>query len=395
MPRGEYGAWVSHDKHANAFAVLFDPRSQRIQRNRGVSVPAHEDSLCLKCHVSQDYERERGQPGLELADGVHCEACHGPAAGWLSTHYLPSWRTISDDAKAVLGFRPLKDLTVRANTCAECHVGSNRTGTDVNHDLIAAGHPRLNFEFANYLANYPRHWSLTAEKQRHPDFEARAWLIGQLVSARQALDLLAWRAEQASQNKAPWPEFAEYDCYACHRSLKGLADRPVTLVPGRMTGKPAWNAWYLALVPHSPGENVERRDTVRKLMSNLAADEKQVAEAARVCSKDLQTLLQQIDARPLRPDQVRELLQRVTASPPEEAVANWDSAAQHYLAATALYQALGDLGMPKQERVSLRQALEALRQTLTFPKGHDGPVGGFDPTRAAPPYQQLRLQLHP
>jgi hypothetical protein len=130
-------------------------------------------------------------------------------------------------------------------------------------------------------------------------------------------------------------------------------------------------------------------------MSNLAADEKQVAEAARAYSRDLQRLLHQIDARPLRPDQVRELFKRATVSPPEEAVATWDSAAQHYLAAAALYQALGDLGMPSQQRAELREKLEAFRQTLTFPKGFDGPLGGFDPTRAAPPYQQLRQQLHP
>src|SRR5207253_2017930 len=96
-----------------------------------------------------------------------------------------------------------------------CHVGGpsedGRPPRDVDHDLIAAGHPRLEFEFSGSLANLPAHWS---EKGRNaaPDFPARAWAIGQVASAGAALELLGDRARAAEQQSGRWPEFSEYDC---------------------------------------------------------------------------------------------------------------------------------------------------------------------------------------
>src|SRR5437870_3137050 len=61
----------------------------------------------------------------------------------------------------------LSDPKVRAETCAGCHVGApaglGAPLRDMNHDLIAAGHPRLNFDYATYLRALPPHW---AEKDR-------------------------------------------------------------------------------------------------------------------------------------------------------------------------------------------------------------------------------------
>ena len=127
--------------------------------------------------------------------------------------------------------------------CAGCHVGSPADDEhllrDVNHDLIAAGHPRLDFSFSAYLNLMPKHWpdgprrqdSRPAHYGFRPDSETHAetWAIGQAVTAQAALELLAYRAGSDEKlangaNKehlapAPWPEFSEYDCYACHHQL--------------------------------------------------------------------------------------------------------------------------------------------------------------------------------
>jgi hypothetical protein len=88
------------------------------------------------------------------ADGVGCESCHGASGRWLGPHTTLGWRDRPWPEKAALGMRNTKDLASRARLCAGCHVGDGGSddlpARDVNHDLIAAGHPRLNFELSAY-----------------------------------------------------------------------------------------------------------------------------------------------------------------------------------------------------------------------------------------------------
>ena len=125
--------------------------------------------------------------------------------------------------------RDLNDPLTRAQSCAQCHVGSPHR--EVNHDLIAAGHPRLNYEHAAYHGRLHKHWRDEQDRRNNPEYELQLWAAGQLGSAEAALKLLQWRAgggedEQtgASDNasvttKPVWPEFAEYECSACHHNL--------------------------------------------------------------------------------------------------------------------------------------------------------------------------------
>src|SRR5205807_1861790 len=96
-----------------------------------------------------------------------------------------------------------------AETCVGCHVGSPAVpafpgARDVNHDLIAAGHPRLNFEFAAFLFNLPRHWN-EEKKTPSPGAEGGTWVVGQAITAKAALELLAHRANQATANPQKTP----------------------------------------------------------------------------------------------------------------------------------------------------------------------------------------------
>src|SRR5205823_4821454 len=147
--------------------------------------------------------------------------------------------------------------------CVDCHVG--KPGSDVNHDLIAAGHPWLKFEFSAFHAHYPKHWD--DAKDRDPakdprggkDFELRAWAAGQLVSAEAALNLLAERADE--EKKHPWPEFAEYDCFACHHDLKAKSShqqRYLEQAGNKKPGELVWGDWYLS-VPKALAEREPQR----------------------------------------------------------------------------------------------------------------------------------------
>src|SRR5207248_4661647 len=126
-------------------------------------------------------------------------------------HYQASWKALNADAKFHDGLFPTKDLARRVGRCVECHVGS--PAKEVNHDLIAAGHPRLTFEYAAYHHLMPRHW--TPDKDG-ANFEVRAWLWGQVATAKASVELLSARAGRAAAGGKIWPELAEYNCYACH-----------------------------------------------------------------------------------------------------------------------------------------------------------------------------------
>ncbi len=252
----EYTTWLEKDQHARAYAILFDERSRRIVTAYGQLADPKQshpekEALCLRCHSTDAPPDLRG-PRFSAADGVGCESCHGPAEKWLSRHYLDEWKTKSQHDKEALGFAPTKNLVVRAGQCAACHVGSG--DADVNHDLIAAGHPRLNFELGTYHAKLPHHWKEKGDNAT-ADFASRLEAVGQVVSARAALRLLDQRASQPDK---VWPEFAEYDCLACHHRLQEPSKRPAS------KGVAPWSDWYYSLLP---AESVET-----KLLADLRSE---------------------------------------------------------------------------------------------------------------------------
>ena len=81
----------------------------------------------------------------------------------------------------------------RATICSGCHVGApadlgrSFAVRDMNHDMIAAGHPRLNFDFGEFMRRLPRHWH-----QANPASPVREWLIGRVVHAEAACKLAVY-----------------------------------------------------------------------------------------------------------------------------------------------------------------------------------------------------------
>jgi cytochrome c553 len=213
--------------------VLFNEDSLRMGKLLGIAAP-HKETLCLKCHATPAVKPEEA-----VSEGVGCAACHGPGEKWVPVHTLPRWKTLSNREKwEGYGFVPTKNLVARVLNCAGCHVGD--ADREVNHDLIAAGHPRLAFEYTRFHFDpqYRRHWH---EHAPQPDFEIRAWVVGQAATLRAATNLLRARAERAAVDdpNAHWPEFAGLSCHACHRSLDGIR------VSGRSRplGVPGWEVW--------------------------------------------------------------------------------------------------------------------------------------------------------
>ena len=375
--RSEYTTWAAYDAHAKAYEALFDKKSSDIAKNLRDPIPAHENRLCLNCHVQPGWPDVRPGPRFSKEDGVGCECCHGAAQNWKTEHY--KWSQSSPPAKE--GFKDrhgmvrTEGLTARAETCVACHVGS--AIADVNHDLIAAGHPRLNFEFGAYHANLPHHWRDDKDKAGRLDFEARAWVIGQLVSAKAALALLAARAEE--KGSKTWPEFAEYDCFACHHDLQNESWRRRTQ-PGRKIGSLSWGSWYTSMLLFAAAAIRGQDDQLlRSQLADLQAemhkprlDRRRVAEQAKKLADKLAGLTKDFDQLRFTPDRLAELAGTIRRARQASENGSWDSATQYYLTLAALVQARKDCDRSYRDP-DLEASLSAMVKQLQFPVGYDSP----------------------
>ena len=396
--QNEYTLWLTHDKHADAYRVLFNERSERIARNLGGAQKAHEDARCLSCHVTPYAGGAPADQALaETAFGVGCESCHGAAGKWLGAHTSQGWqgRTVAQK-RDEFGFVPLTQLADLGQTCAGCHVGAppNRHAPrtrDVNHDLIAAGHPRLNFELDVFLDNLPPHWNHEAKKKRDGnDAHVRAWAHGQLASAQAALELLAHRAEH---HQAPWPEFAEYDCFACHHDLQGESWRQKPgHGAGRRLGSLPWGTWYFTM-PRllgggwSPPDKSLRAslDVLEQSMSRAAPNRTEVAMQARTALDAVNKMRSaKVPWDGGQPGAQQIVQQWPAAFGRDERLNNdpsWDAAMQLYLAMYSLDHESG-------------QTLRKLEADLAFPNHFDSPQS-FSPAQTKELLKRLRANKAP
>ncbi len=332
----EYTTWITRDPHARAFEALFNERSKLIQKNLQRKVAAHDDARCLRCHVAPDYDDARPPPAAPYfkTDGVSCESCHGPAKDWINHHHLDAWRLKTPIDKKSLGMNDTRSLAGRTQLCASCHVGA--AGMDVDHELIAAGHPRLHFEFAAFHAHMPRHWP-DAKDRVKPDFETRAWLAGQLVTAHAALELLAERTSQTHV----WPEFAEFDCAACHHNLQASSPRQKLGFGPRKPGVLPWGHQValtsVALQKIADTDKVRARiQALQKLMDAGNPNRDAVATEARGAALQLRQVLDRLDADFVDATPDRELLRSLLLARGKKAVATTDELTQIYLGLAAL-----------------------------------------------------------
>lgn len=372
----EYSVWASRDPHSTAYSHLFDEQSKAIARNLKLDSAPHKNNLCLNCHATNPSNQQLALCNKHtVTDGVGCESCHGPAEQWLVPHRLPGWKDWSPSQKSSLGFVDTDNLADRARNCAACHVGS--AGRDVNHDLIAAGHPRLYFEMSAYQAKMPRHWSRTEDLVQNSATAARLWLIGQYVGAAASLDLLGQRVGNAS---SPWPEFAEYNCVACHHNLADKHGKDEGFF--EVGSKPVWGTWHFSTL-----------DRLLKVSEQFGSAEftlelEKLREEMQAPMPDRQMIsLMTVRLRD-HCDQMADYFSQTTLSGQEavELLApesrlqsmSWDVLMQRYLAAVALRQTQIDLRRMdgsyfKSDFEPTETALLDIRETLRFIGSYNAP----------------------
>ncbi len=223
----EYPLWLESDPHARSWLTMNSPQATEILTKLGALregriVEPRSYRNCLTCHAT-DHDVELQGEGImpvrpSISEGVGCEACHGAAEGWYDRHYQGPESI--DVAIASRGMIPTKSLVDRARMCAKCHVGSD--DRDMNHDLIAAGHPALYFDMAAYHEAYNKHWR--DDEAESTAFRSQLWLAGQIANFEAELELIQARVQRKTFVSC-WPEFAQLQCTDCHQQLLGRSGR--------------------------------------------------------------------------------------------------------------------------------------------------------------------------
>ncbi|KAA5543729.1 hypothetical protein FYK55_11110 [Roseiconus nitratireducens] len=376
-----YTLWLENDPHARSWRTLCSPPSVQMMRRLGI-LDVNSQILdrsgydnCLACHNSmQRFNRSLTGTEIHSADdvvqtfrreGVGCAACHGPAQHWIGAH---TRQDFDAEHATSLGFVPAANLYARARMCAACHVGDK--DRDMNHDIIAAGHPPLRYEFATFHARLPKHWREDGDPDG-PLNEAQQWLAGQIAAADAHLSLLQSRASE-SLSISQWPELAAMDCASCHHSL-GFDTRRMPLTTDRSATARAsdWDTAGLRWViqdrldhQHAmqlDSELLEALDQVRALLNESPRPnpERMVAACghARVLlSRWLDALAPSGNTAPMQSEHLGRIAANAAGDP--ETFQTWESTAQWYLAAVAARLAWADqpaaLATARRLRVGLR-----------------------------------------
>jgi hypothetical protein len=384
--------WAADDPHVGAGLVLkgaltesivlaLDPRIAAKKDARDDSWTIDRDALlrkrCISCHVTATAaDCDAGAVALDdgfLAQGVSCESCHGAASQWIDEHYTGSFTAqLSGPA---LGMRDTETMVGRADGCVRCHVGSRSEDgmvRDMNHDIIAAGHPVLRFDFLLYEDSLPRHWDVA----KTPEFYAspvRLRSVGRAMTLSAASALAGQRAADHAaeankpwdQRQVPWPEFSDYDCFACHQSL---SIHQYLLPPSdpkselRISdGLPIWNSW------HTVGQEQLTKNMLQALSPRQVDPAKLAAGAAKLAD----SYKQKAQTQAGQPGDAATFLAAAKArlaQPPRD----WHEAAILYLDIDAALRELSQQDAATYK--SQQQALIDIQPMLQFSSGLHSPA---------------------
>jgi hypothetical protein len=147
--------WWTKDKHYSSAGPFWDenPKNLKIAKLFGISSKDMKTgkAACMDCHGTV----VTGKESREVADGVSCESCHGPAGEYLKVHNQGGkWNPKAFDA----GMRKLEDHTIKAEVCTSCHYITNQK-------LISTGHPsNADFDYVQAMEKI-KHWKTQNDPQ--------------------------------------------------------------------------------------------------------------------------------------------------------------------------------------------------------------------------------------
>jgi hypothetical protein len=338
--RNEYVTWSHFDPHTGAYRTLRSEESARMAARLGIQA-AEREPLCLDCHAENAPAVARG-PRFQFDDGIGCEACHGASSGWIASHDDTPRVTHADNLAR--GLVALERANVRAPVCAACHVGS--AGRHASHTLMAAGHPRLVFE----LDTYSELWRTSGGREhyrRDDDYRKRKtesdsvaiWLAGLLESADRTLTIAA--SDRHSQGV--FPDFALFNCYSCHRSMRLQRWREAPgLAPGSVrVNDSALVMLAAALDALDPTAAARLRQATTALHRAANDGMPAMRSAADALRRQIPVLQKQLESRSFSADERDAMLDAILAAAGRGEYPDYAAAEQAAMAVTLLLASSG------------------------------------------------------
>ncbi len=355
----EYVTWSRFDPHAGAYAVLLEERSRVMARRLGIAAP-EQSAECLGCHTDNQPAAARG-PRFQLDDGVGCEVCHGGAPDWIASH---------DDrgegvriASLARGMTDLTDAATRAGICVACHVGGERGFA--SHRLMAAGHPRLGFE----LDTFTELWRTSGGRAHYrPDADyarrkptpgaAQVWASGLAAAALAHAELISVRYG----GQGPFPDFALFNCYSCHRTMK-LADwrdrsTPTNGDPGALRFDDSSLTMLVTALGNRTAERGGLQRDIAALQEASSRSGADVREAASRLSSTLRDVAGALDKKPLTAGEAEAALGALASAAAGGAYPDYTRAEQAAMGVAVLAASTGKAARNRKAIDALFAALE-------------------------------------
>lgn len=370
--QNEYSTWIVQDRHSRAYTVLNQPLAQRMAKILKIGDPTKAQK-CLVCHALSVPAQERGTQ-FDIAEGVSCESCHGPAEKWLGPHVEAN----AKHAEMVrLGLVDNKDLAIRSEKCLTCHLGA--PGLEVDHEMLAAGHPDLTFELDSFSSIEPPHWVEKAPDAKDPIndklFGVRIWSVGQATQLEESLTRLARHARGAN-----WPEYTEMDCFTCHHSLTKPEDswRQEEGYGTRRPGNPPYNPSRYVVFRHlaksvDATTEAELASTMTEISGLVAELQPDRTALAAKCDRGAQLaseLAREMRDKTYNRVQTEQLMREIANDSDGISLDGERSAEQAAMALDSLYLAYANLGAPNPE---LKGDIDQMYRLLDNPSAYSAP----------------------
>lgn len=357
--------------HSRAWAVLGSTRGQAIARSLGLG-DAREAVDCLGCHATPPGPRgER----FQISDGVGCESCHGPATNWIASHAAVG-TSHADNIRA--GMIALERPQVRASVCLDCHFGSAKSGQFVDHRMMAAGHPRVNFEL-DLFSTLQQHWDEDADYHQRKGATSglQMWAVGQAEAVRRIVSLYA---DARFGQQGAFPELYFFDCQSCHRRIYDGPNRNLTFEPNPARaipfGTPPFNDEnfiMLSAIAHSAAPQLAQRfdADARAFHAALGKGRGEAVTAAARLNASAQALSDALAARPISLDIAFAAAARIGAQPTLDRFTDYAGAMQAVMTVDTLLNALVKekritIGAAAGIRASINRAYAAVRDNNAF-----------------------------
>ena len=329
-----------------------------------LGIPKPEQSpRCTSCHALAPLTAVKGRD-FEIADGVSCESCHGPSSQWLGPH---SVKGTSYAQLLERGMVNTKDLVSRSEVCLGCHLGDSTRSVD--HEMIAAGHPALVFDLESYSAAMPPHWKSASDR----DFVLRTWAVGQAVELRESLRRLARHAANGA-----WPEYSEYECFACHHALRPPEKswRISAGYPMRQPGNPPWNAAHFVVLriltrvlePEASNNLELSLAEVLRLTSSVSPVRAEVKRSADTAADVAHRLSSQLSSRTYTLPDAARFADELSSGAGRVADAGPRSAEQAAMAIESLGAVFG-----REHDAEFQAAVKSLFREIDAPSAYDAP----------------------